>query len=124
MSITFEKILWKKQTGSIFYKNNFYPYSVEYTGEDESGDGSVFNIILPWFEQEFLEEDIEEFFKNTAYAILDIFLEEQQETLKSLTIRVYEKDYNFLSQYAKEHNMKYQTLMREFIHEKTQELVK
>lgn len=120
----FTKILGHKHTGSVFYKGNFYPYSVEYTGEDEYGDGSLFNIILPGFEQEFLEEDIEEFFTNTVYALLDIFLENQhkEETLQSLTIRVFESDVEFLKRYATEHNMKYQTIMRDFIRKGTREL--
>lgn len=124
MKPQFDKILGHKHLGSIFYKNNFYPYSVEYTGEDKSGDGSVFNIILPWFEQEFLEEDVEEFFAHTAYLLLEDFVRDNQkdEVLKSLTLRVFERDLEFLKKYASENNMKYQTLMRDFIRKGTREL--
>ena len=48
--IEFKKALWEEQTGSIFYKNNFFSYSVEYVWEDEDWDGNIFSIKIPWFQ--------------------------------------------------------------------------
>lgn len=123
--IEFKKVLWEKQTGSIFYEGNFYPYSVEYVWEDEDWDGSVFNIKTSWFEEEFLQEDLDEFFQNTVYTWIDIFLERQkEEKLKSLTVRFFESDIDFLKKYAIKNNMKYQTMMREIIHKAVLDLQK
>lgn len=123
-TFTFKKILKEKQRGSIFYENNFYPYSVEYLGEDESGDGSVFYVDFLWIRQKFLEEDMQNVFEFDVYDAIKYYLEEKEkeEKLQTITLRVFEKDFLFLKEYSKIHNTKYQAVMRNAIREKVQQL--
>lgn len=125
-TFNFDKILGHKHTGSIFYNGNFYPYSVEYTGEDEDGDGSLFYVDFFGIQQHFLEEDLEEVFQNDVYDAIKYYLEQKQKESEqkkiAISVRLFEKDLNFLKQYAEKNHMQYQSLIRDFVTEKTQEL--
>lgn len=120
----FEKILNKIQTWSIFKNWNFYPYSVEYVWEDEFWDGSVFFVKFLQINQEFLEEDLEEFFDLMVYEVIDIFIKEQQNKLQAISVRYFEKDIQSLKKYAEKNACSYQVLMRNAINEYTKTLEK
>lgn len=119
--IEFKRIKNEFQTWSIFYKNNIFPYSVKYIWKEEE---EVFLVKIPGFEQEFLEEDLQDFFNKTVYTWLEDFLQEsqKQEKLKTLTCRIFESDFEFLKKYASKNGVKYQALMRDFIHKWVLEL--
>ncbi len=121
---TFEKTLHKLQTGSIFFEWNFYPYSLEYVGEDEDGDGSVFFVQFLDWKQEYLEEDLNEFFDIVVYEFINIYLKKRQEKLQSIAVRFFERDIEALKKYAEQNACSYQVLMRNAIHKYTQEIIK
>lgn len=118
---TFHKNLGEVQVFFLDFNNKKIRYTIEYTGEDEYGDGSVFRVICrdARIDQEFLEEDL----NLIIHTVIPESLEDiERETLQSLTLRVFENDVNFLKKYASERNMKYQTLMRDMIRKGTKEL--
>lgn len=111
----FEKNLDKKQTWSIFYKNNIFPYTVKYLWETENWNN--FEIKIPGYKKEILEKDLEQFFHKTVYTLIDNFLENEEKKKEkiSIPVRYFIKDIEFLKEYAEKNNMKYQTIMRNCI---------
>lgn len=78
---------------------------------------------------EILEKELEkarELAKQEEEIQIEKFFAKKQkkETLQTLTLRVFENDFLFLKNYAEKNNMKYQTLMRDFIHKWVLELKK
>lgn len=119
----FKKILWEKQTWSIFKDGVFYPYNVEYIWEDEYWDWSVFNINFLNINQWYLEEDLEMFFNEVVYEVIEIYLEESKKEKQLLNIRLFKKDVDFLKIYAKEHWTTYQWMIRDMVSKWVEELV-
>lgn len=116
-----------ERKGKFFKSGNFYPYSIKYTWEDEV-DWSLYLIQFLGLNQEFLEEDVKEVFEFDFDEIVDMYLkdleEEKKKVLKPIAVRLFENDLEFLKNYASENNMKYQTLIRDFVHKWTLELQK
>lgn len=115
---------WVLRTWNIFKDWNFYPYSIKYVWEDDSGDWSIFYIKFLYIDQEFLEEDIEEVFKNDVYDVIDDFLKdlEKKKEKQSLTVRFFKQDLDFLKSYAKKNSISYQSLIRDAVDKYVSEL--
>lgn len=115
---------WVLRTWNIFKDWNFYPYSIKYVWEDDSGDWSIFYIKFLYIDQEFLEEDIEEVFKNDVYDVIDDFLKdlEKKKEKQSLTVRFFKRNIDFLKSYAKNKDLPYQSLIRDAVDKYVSEL--
>lgn len=118
----FEKTLWNIQSWNIYKDGDVYPYSVEYTGEDEDGGGSVFRIQFLDYDQEYLEEDVAEFFEKMTYEMIRIQKQERKTALQSVAVRYYQSDISDLKNYAKKNACSYQVLMRNAIRSYTESL--
>ena len=113
---------WIKREGNIYKDWSFYPFSIQYIWEDEAWDWSVYYVNFLYVDQEFLEEDIEEFFKVDVYEVIDYFLSEKEKEKQALNVRFYKNDLDFIKTYAKMHGLAYQSLIRDFTHKWVEEL--
>jgi len=115
------KKTWEVQKWFYDYKGTLYPFSIKYVWE-HSKNGSLFKIDFLWVSQKYPESDLNIFFDEVAFDIVEDYLEDLNSEKMSLTVRFFKRNIDFLKNYAKNKDLPYQSLIRDAVDKYVSEL--